>query len=363
MSDVPDIGSAKHARNDALHVDPTTTHLELGVGDNDTKIKLLPLIAVETVGKFAQVEQSHLFRLGQRKLNSIKTALMKARHWTTNTTCCLRQKIEDDCLLLSVAGIDRYWLLLKHEQMKGAFDSIIRQDNGPDGMEGPLKRGTITTLQPGRKDEAAMTIVVGGDADMTTQSIVPHTLADHAGFDMQKYESLGGNVVVAFVYNIRWDDLQSLNSDKTSDSLRKYMTTIKNSRQKVASIDRNSFIRKWGHVQHVVELQKFVQTFCASPERQGWVIYREMMVLIDQHLVFRIEWGGSEQCPIYSAFETNYIGYRRGNCDWFIRNVFTGAQVWIPDLVVYQVGLFGFLQDETSPYRFDIANYCATFEM
>lgn len=362
MSDLPDLSSTCLSQEtDSL--DPTSTELQPYNGSQNMKVMFSHRTTdIKSLAKFAQVEQSLLFQLSQKKLNSIKSALFKSGHWTIDTSCSLRQKIDDDCLLLATAGIDRHWVLLNHEHLKGMYDILIHQQT-ERGLEGPLKRGTAHTFPPQKPGEKAVTIVVAGDPDMTTRSIVMSTLAEQAGIDANKYASLNGEGVSAFVYNMRWDDIHSLNTGKLSKSLHAHMLALKEARLRDLSNNRNAYIQAFGHAEHVVGLQKLFLTFRSAPSRKKWLVARETMMLIDKHLVLRVEWLGSEKCPIYSAFESAYIGYRRGNCDWFIRNVFTGAQVWIPDLVIYQVGLFGFLQDEQSPYRFDIANYCATFDL
>ena len=345
--------------------------ISLGVGSsasldplNETKVlstKLEPAV----LAQFAQVEQSDLLQLGDKRQQGIKSGLIKAKHWSSaDTSRSLKQRIEDDSFLISAAGLDRYRVLLTHEEMKRYFDAYVLEES-KGGSYSPFKRGTVANLPSTKPTQPSTVIYTGGDASMVTQSIDPQALAQKAGFDLaQQYGDLFRTGVVVSVYHMRWDDLQPLlEKKKIAHQLFQCLSNVKEHRTNFAAQDRDTFVKRFGHLQHVVELRNTFEQFRSEESRQRWKLYDEAMLLIGDLLVLRIEWGGSEQCPIYNAFEKSYIGYRRGNFDWFIRDVKTGAQVWIPDLSIYQLGLFGFLQDADSPYRFDIANYCATFKV
>mgnify|MGYP006916426501 CR=1 FL=1 len=73
--------------------------------------------------------------------------------------------------------------------------------------------------------------------------------------------------------------------------------------------------------------------------------------------ITRCVWGGAEECSIEKHFSKKYNGYDRGDRDWFVTNLTTNEQIWIPDLLPAQVGMFGFFQSPCSPYRIDPIKY------
>ena len=83
-----------------------------------------------------------------------------------------------------------------------------------------------------------------------------------------------------------------------------------------------------------------------------------------QHLrVSCIVWNGAEECPIEKSFSNKYHGYERGDRDWFITNLDKNINIWIPDLVPAQAGMFGFFQSPSSPYRIDPKKYIEVFNI
>jgi hypothetical protein len=78
------------------------------------------------------------------------------------------------------------------------------------------------------------------------------------------------------------------------------------------------------------------------------------------------EWRGSETCPIELYFNPkldntfdwiNYKGWHRGNCDFYVIRESDGQILHVPDLMPYQVGMFGFTQGQASPYHVNLAKY------
>lgn len=81
-----------------------------------------------------------------------------------------------------------------------------------------------------------------------------------------------------------------------------------------------------------------------------------------QHLLITcLIWGGAEQCPIEKSFSNKYHGYERGDSDWLVTNLDNNQSIWVPDLVPAQIGMFGFFQSPSSPYRIDIKQYINVF--
>ncbi len=86
------------------------------------------------------------------------------------------------------------------------------------------------------------------------------------------------------------------------------------------------------------------------------------IVLNGQHLrITRFVWGGAETCPIEKYFDNSYHGYERGDRDWFITNLVNKEQIWVPDLTISQIGMFGFAHGKSDPYRVDPVQYCKVF--
>ena len=115
---------------------------EIDMG-NGMRGKVLPKMVVG-LDRFAQVQQSDLFNLSQKKQRAIKAALKKASHWTIETECCLRQKIENDCAQLAAAGIDLPFptqVVLFHDQTEATDGDRRRQREGwPAGNSPPEPR-------------------------------------------------------------------------------------------------------------------------------------------------------------------------------------------------------------------------------
>lgn len=93
----------------------------------------------------------------------------------------------------------------------------------------------------------------------------------------------------------------------------------------------------------------------------GWTCWGKAttdITLNDQKLrITYVSWGGAEECPIEKTFSDKYHGYQRGDRDWFISNLDNGLNIWVPDLIPSQVGMFGFFQSPSSPYRLDPEMY------
>lgn len=73
--------------------------------------------------------------------------------------------------------------------------------------------------------------------------------------------------------------------------------------------------------------------------------------------ISHISWGGAEECPIERSFSNKYHGYQRGDRDWFVSNLDNNTSMWIPDLLPSQIGMFGFFQSPSSPYRLNLERY------
>lgn len=74
-------------------------------------------------------------------------------------------------------------------------------------------------------------------------------------------------------------------------------------------------------------------------------------------LIILLTWMGAEICPIEQEFLKEYYAFGKGYCDWLIINLDNMESLWVPDLVPYQIGMFGFFQDEYSEYRLDPQKY------
>ena len=86
----------------------------------------------------------------------------------------------------------------------------------------------------------------------------------------------------------------------------------------------------------------------------GWGKITNEIMLNHQHLrITCMKWGGAEECPIKKSFTDKYNGYSRGDRDWFVTNLDNSTNIWIPDLLPAQIGMFGFFQSPSSQYRLD----------
>ena len=99
------------------------------------------------------------------------------------------------------------------------------------------------------------------------------------------------------------------------------------------------------------------------PENFGndWSMQRKAtneIKLNGQHLrITCFVWGGAEQCRIEKSLSDKYYGYSRGDRDWFVTNLDLGLNIWVPDLLPAQVGMFGFSQSPSSAYHLDLEKY------
>ena len=74
-------------------------------------------------------------------------------------------------------------------------------------------------------------------------------------------------------------------------------------------------------------------------------------------LVYCFMWSKNETCPIEKYFNKDCASVDFGNKDFFVANLTNGKSMWVPDLVMRQIGLFGFFQGELSKYRIDPLKY------
>lgn len=97
------------------------------------------------------------------------------------------------------------------------------------------------------------------------------------------------------------------------------------------------------------------------PPRNEWSCHGKMtneITLNGQHLrITCIIWGGAEECPIETYFNSEYHGYSRGDRDWFVTNLTKNKKLWIPDLLPAQIAMFGFNQSSDLPYHLDLEKY------
>ena len=93
----------------------------------------------------------------------------------------------------------------------------------------------------------------------------------------------------------------------------------------------------------------------------GWCLQSKTtneITLNGQHLrITCFVWGGAEECAIEKSFTDKYNGYSRGDRDWFVTNLNSGLNIWIPDLLPAQISMFGFAQSLSSAYRLDPEKY------
>ena len=101
------------------------------------------------------------------------------------------------------------------------------------------------------------------------------------------------------------------------------------------------------------------------PPRNGWCCWgstTNVIVLNNQQLrITCLVWGGAEECPIEKHFSDKYHGHSRayysGYRDWFVTNLTSRMQMWIPDLLPAQITMFGFSQSANLPYHLDLEKY------
>lgn len=301
----------------------------------------------ERLSQFKQVDLHDLIALDFKSQDSIKKALVDEGHWgcaknTPGSSQCLRDRIETNLSQLEEGGIDRIQVMRFFECVKSLFDTYTKFMDDKDSLPTPPN-----TLVIDGNDSPSFTVSVGiellqqGSADPKgIHNLLKYPV--HGVFDMNHKR-------------MSWYKHNNMNKPAPKMILDKYLKHV--------TASRNHFVSTVGHADHVSSLMMAERRLASkmATDRSGWQKWRETMTMIgDCLLVYRVEWGGSEKCPIYSHFEDKYIGYRRGNVDWFICNTLNGSIVWVPDLVVYQVGLFGFIQGEASQYRFDMESYRKT---
>lgn len=99
----------------------------------------------------------------------------------------------------------------------------------------------------------------------------------------------------------------------------------------------------------------------------GWSMWSKTtneITLNGQHLrISCFVWGGAEECQIEKSFANKYNGYSRGDRDWFVTNLGNNKNIWIPDLLPAQIGMFGFCQSPSSNYRLDPNHYIEVMGM
>jgi hypothetical protein len=303
------------------------------------------------INQFKHVDHRKLKTLSATAARKIKANLIAIGHWGDNSVAgqcpCLNTRLHADDQALAEAGIGRASILHFFETIKTTFDMWTTTRD----------RSDVILPMPD-----AMLIVQGSDMNGVTKSIRYKRLSEIAGtIDLRDRESM------AAAFESPSHTIVDTNHTRVSVYLRLMSNDppLKARLEKYTASNiksRNHFIKTVGHSNHVISLLRApAQLVALMPDRKNWTMWRETMILVTEKLlVYRIEWGGAEKCPIYSHFEKKYIGYRRGNVDWFICNVVNGSQVWVPDLVVYQIGLFGFLQGLESPYRLDLKAYVDT---
>lgn len=94
----------------------------------------------------------------------------------------------------------------------------------------------------------------------------------------------------------------------------------------------------------------------------SWGISSNEILINEQHLLIcNTVWGGAELCPIESSFTDKYMGYQRGDSDWFVINIKKNMMIHVPDLLPAQIGMFCFFQGIKSQYRLDLEKYISIF--
>jgi hypothetical protein len=85
-------------------------------------------------------------------------------------------------------------------------------------------------------------------------------------------------------------------------------------------------------------------------------------------IISRLKWNYVEKCPIETYFYnsnqsvvTPDLSFE--HCDWFVSDLERNIHMWIPDLVPYQIGMFGFCQGAGSMYNFDLNMYINIFNL
>lgn len=319
----------------------------------------------DRLASLAQVQMSDLLLLPQKTLEHIQQKLVKHGHWgcsdkNPGTRQCLASRIKSDCLALEDACVGRAALLWFFECTKTYFDGWIeiREKEQPlplpegslivhncskfDGLTRSLSRSFMSSIAVQNGLDAIQCETIS--RTLSSKSFLIHTITDTDHIRVHAYTTMANHC--------------TNNGICIGASLKRALeaNNIRNAES------RNQFVKTVGHANHVIALLKQPHLLAQKmPERKNWVMARDSMIMMGPKLlVYRVEWQGAEKCPIYSYFEKTYIGALRGNVDWFICNVANGSMVWVPDLVAYQAGLFGFLQGPNSPYRLDLGGVSRT---
>lgn len=87
----------------------------------------------------------------------------------------------------------------------------------------------------------------------------------------------------------------------------------------------------------------------------GWCCWGsgKKMIFGNQIFVFKITWGGAEECPFQSPEDKRYNGYKYGSHDWVFANLATNEVMHIGDLLFHQIAEHHFFQGPESKYRVD----------
>ena len=309
------------------------------------------LMLKKQLAEFAQVDRSAVSALSFRAQEKIKKKLVDMGHWGTSLlqkeVDTLASRLASDLQALKDADIDLVQLLRFFELVKDVFDNYMKHND--KGRPIPVPKGTRMLMKK--------TIDSRASVDM-------EQLTDVQKVDVEAIVNINNLVCespVKAVFDTNhaitrpYIDVPGFENDLVlQEALKKYQSGTVDS--------RNHFGLTVGHTEHVVQLLINAGALEKKMRKQNkWRIERESMVMIGASLIiYRVEWSSAEYCPIYGHFEKKPIGQKRGNVDWFICNTIKKSYIWVPDLVVYQVGLFGFLHGPESPYRFDMAGYHKT---
>lgn len=308
------------------------------------------------VDSIAQVSDADVLALSNSEMIEIRKSLIANGHWANNLESnanpqCLASRINTDMETIKEAGICRASLLWFFECIKGFFDACINIRDKEDNLRTP----TPTLVVSDNKFEGSTQSIKGE----LIYAIAGDTRSPHLQAMVSLFATDAGHKVHAIFDTNHAKILAYRLKDHTANPIHAEILQIY-TEANVRS--RNHFIKTIGHAQHIVQLLRQPAKLAeVMQDRKQWSLWRETMMMVTPNIIaYRVEWGGSEYCPIYRHFEKTYIGYLRGNVDWFFCNVTNGSIVWVPDLAVYQAGLFGFLQGPGSKYRLDLLGIMQT---
>lgn len=121
------------------------------------------------------------------------------------------------------------------------------------------------------------------------------------------------------------------------------------------------FNQKQGIKPSLIHKEKFCRLAATLPRKIRPTsipsMFNEFKLNGQRLAIFCIQWRGYHKCPIGTRFLKNYHHDGRGSRDWYVINMDNNKSMWIPDLIPYQVGLFGYFQDKESIYRLDLEKY------